>query len=57
LTKLFNNSHQFKLADEFDMGIKYPIIIESENSDGSVTGKFDIDQMSTVKKILALEGF
>ena len=45
--------HTFQKADPLSMATKFPVVIDSVNEDGTYQGHFDLDNMSTAKRILA----
>lgn len=46
--------HTFGDVDPFYMGTTFQAIIDKDNGDGTYEGHYDLDNMSTVKKILAM---
>lgn len=44
----------FHDADKFSQKTTFPVIVTSENDDGTFSGYFDLNKMSAVKKILAI---
>ena len=52
---ILNKERKFSpIHGPWDLRTQYPVIVPSLNDDGVINGRFDIDKMSTVKKILAL---
>lgn len=49
-----SEKQEFSPADRSFLETTYPVIIKSENNDGSVVGYFNLDHMSAVKKVLAI---
>lgn len=50
-----NNERKFSpIEGNCDFRTQFPVIVSSINDDGTINGKFDINNMSAVKKILAL---
>ena len=50
-----NNERKFTpIEGNWDLRTKFPVVVSSINDDGTINGKFDINNMSTVKRILAL---
>lgn len=45
--------HTFCDADPLSMATKFPVVIDRVNEDGTYQGHFDLDNMSTAKRILA----
>ena len=45
--------HTFCDADPLSMATTFPVVIDSMNDDGTYQGHFDLDNMSTAKRILA----
>ena len=45
--------HTFHDADPLSMATTFPVVIDSMNEDGTYQGHFDLDNMSTAKRILA----
>ena len=45
--------HTFHDADPLSMATTFPVVIDSMNEDGTYQGHFDLDSMSTAKRILA----
>ena len=52
---ILNKERKFSpIQGMWDLRTHYPIIVSSVNDDGTINGRFDMDKMSTVKKILAI---
>lgn len=54
MSKLTNEHIFAQVLDPFYMGTVYPVIVTKDNGDGTFQGKFDLDKMNPVKKIIAL---
>ena len=54
MSKLTNEHIFTQVLDPFYMDTVYPVIVTKDNGDGTFQGKFDLDKMNPVKKIIAL---
>ena len=48
-----NKVFEFRKTQPTDMGTSFPIIVTNKIDDDRVYGRFDFDNMSTTKKVIA----